>query len=80
MTLSIVKGFFWMNLNDSVNVFLQQGGLVRFLLLSSVITAILTTIFGIYLALLTMLNDLYLKLSSRVGTHNQNTDVNTLKI
>jgi hypothetical protein len=39
-----------MNLNDAVNVLLQQGGLVRFSLLSLAITAILTTILGSYLA------------------------------
>jgi hypothetical protein len=66
-----------MILNDAVNVLLQQGGLVGFPLLSSAITAILTTILGSGLALLTMFNDLYLKLSSRRGRHNQNTDVNT---
>ncbi len=51
--------------NDVVNLLLQQGGIVRFPLLCLSVTAILTTILGSYLALLTMFNNIYASIFSR---------------
>ena len=54
-----------MMVNDVVTMLLQQGGIVRIPLISLAITAILTTILGSYLALLTMFNGIYVKLLSQ---------------
>lgn len=51
--------------NDVVNLLLQQGGIVRLPLLCLSVTAILTTILGSYLALLTMFNNIYASIFSR---------------
>jgi hypothetical protein len=57
---------------DPVNVLLAQGGLVKFPLLCLAATAILTTILGSYLALLSTVNDFFRKFQNGIENDTMN--------